>query len=236
MPRGLLTATSVQQHARRLFNLFIPTEHKRRTRGQQGTQAQAGHGARATASDSNRLVCALSHIVTQVQFVFTFVSSIIIGVVCALFAALTFKHLHLRDLSTTPLEISLMLVFSYMPYLLAASMRLSGPSCPPFPLSFLPALSSLLFPSFSLPFSPSLSLSLSLSLHPPPPLPHPPRLATRAVMGLLSLQAELHSKHRVGCWRLQRKGVFKPLKLHHHHHHHHGYNTHPKRSTLHPKR
>ena len=45
---------------------------------------------------------------------------------CALFAALTFKHLHLRELSTSPLEISLMLVFSYMPYLLAASMRLSG--------------------------------------------------------------------------------------------------------------
>lgn len=61
-----------------------------------------------------------------VQFVFTFVSSIVIGVVCALFAALTFKHLHLRELSTSPLEISLMLVFSYMPYLLAASMRLSG--------------------------------------------------------------------------------------------------------------
>ncbi|EKX35175.1 hypothetical protein GUITHDRAFT_118616 [Guillardia theta CCMP2712] len=59
-----------------------------------------------------------------VQFVFTFTASIVIGVTCALFAALTFKHLHLRELSSSPIEISLMLVFSYMPYLLAASMRL----------------------------------------------------------------------------------------------------------------
>jgi len=61
-----------------------------------------------------------------IQFVMTFSISICIGVVSALFAALTFKHLHLRELSSSPLEISLMLVFSYMPYLLAASMRLSG--------------------------------------------------------------------------------------------------------------
>ena len=61
-----------------------------------------------------------------IQFVMTFSVSILIGVTCALFAALTFKHLHLRELSSSPLEISLMIVFSYMPYLLAASMRLSG--------------------------------------------------------------------------------------------------------------
>jgi len=61
-----------------------------------------------------------------VQFVFTFSASIVIGAAVALFAALTFKHLHIRELSTSSLEISLMLVFSYMPYLLAASMRLSG--------------------------------------------------------------------------------------------------------------
>eukprot|EP00291_Cryptomonas_curvata_P017375 CAMPEP_0172163786 /NCGR_PEP_ID=MMETSP1050-20130122/7464_1 /TAXON_ID=233186 /ORGANISM="Cryptomonas curvata, Strain CCAP979/52" /LENGTH=662 /DNA_ID=CAMNT_0012834013 /DNA_START=291 /DNA_END=2276 /DNA_ORIENTATION=+ len=61
-----------------------------------------------------------------IQFVFTFTASILIGVACALFAALTFKHLRLRELSTASLEISLMLVFSYMPYLLAASTRLSG--------------------------------------------------------------------------------------------------------------
>jgi hypothetical protein len=53
-----------------------------------------------------------------VQFVFTFASSIFVGIFSALFAALTFKHLHLRDLSTAnahshtvSLEISLMLVF-----------------------------------------------------------------------------------------------------------------------------
>ena len=61
-----------------------------------------------------------------VQFVITFVVSIIIGAGSALFAALTFKHLKLDELSTTAIEISLMLVFSYMPYLLAASLRMSG--------------------------------------------------------------------------------------------------------------
>ena len=32
-----------------------------------------------------------------IQFVFTFTASILIGVACALFAALTFKHLRLRE-------------------------------------------------------------------------------------------------------------------------------------------
>ena len=67
-----------------------------------------------------------------VQFVFTFASSIFVGIFSALFAALTFKHLHLRDLSTAnahshtvSLEISLMLVFRQLvqKYLLTTSIK-----------------------------------------------------------------------------------------------------------------
>lgn len=58
------------------------------------------------------------------NFLLMFLGSAIIGILFALVAALTTKHIHLRK--TPSLEIAFLLVFSFLPYFISESLDLSG--------------------------------------------------------------------------------------------------------------
>lgn len=68
-------------------------------------------------------------ILTAFDFLYTFIGSALMGAICGCVSALLFKKVHLQDHSRTHgphLELAVFLVFSYMPYLLAEGLHLSG--------------------------------------------------------------------------------------------------------------